>query len=300
MSSSTWTFGPGGVYTAVWDGVDTLTVTLTATGAFIESFSGQSLSSLVGQLQQFTQQPALPSAVSGQFLCVPSMYAPSSQVTLPVSTTTMAPFNPGTTVAAGSNSGEVSQIGSWAAPSAGVLDVTTTAGWPSSGTVAVATSTTPAIVTYTGTAGGNQLTGCTYVSGSPTGTVATGGAVALTSVALNTGSFTAPASGNVVVTASMALEISAGGNKVALGLAAAGTAAPLVAPATTVVLGNGSTASPAVAQFLVTGLTPGASYNLTLLGCATSATTATILAIGSTSTALGSAGSPVLLTVQAV
>jgi hypothetical protein len=39
-----WTFGPGGVYTASWDGVSKLTVTLTTGGAFVASFSGTSLS----------------------------------------------------------------------------------------------------------------------------------------------------------------------------------------------------------------------------------------------------------------
>ena len=55
---STWTFGPNGVYTASWDGSDTLTVTLTATGAFLESFSGQSLAALTqAALAGLTQQP---------------------------------------------------------------------------------------------------------------------------------------------------------------------------------------------------------------------------------------------------
>jgi hypothetical protein len=83
-----------------------------------------------------------------------------------------------TTVASGSNSGEISAIASWSAPSAGVLDVASSASLPTSGTVIVATSTTPATITYTGT-GSGTLTGCAYVSGSATGTVATGGSVTL-------------------------------------------------------------------------------------------------------------------------
>jgi len=82
-----------------------------------------------------------------------------------------------TTVAPGSNGGEISQVATWSSPSAGVLDVASTAGWPASGTITVATTDTPATVTYTGTAAG-QFTGCAYVSGSATGTVATGYAVA--------------------------------------------------------------------------------------------------------------------------
>ena len=83
----------------------------------------------------------------------------------------------GTTVASGSNGGTIANVASWANPSAGVLDVASVTGFPTSGTVYVAASgSTLAVVTYTGTAVG-QLTGCAYVSGSPAGTVATGGAV---------------------------------------------------------------------------------------------------------------------------
>ena len=82
-----------------------------------------------------------------------------------------------TTVASGSNGGEISAIASWSSPSAGVLAVASVSGYPSSGSIAVAaTGSTLAEVTYTGTATG-QFTGCAYVSGSATGTVSTGGAV---------------------------------------------------------------------------------------------------------------------------
>ena len=88
--------------------------------------------------------------------------------------------SPSTTVAAGSNTGEISTVAAWAFPSAGVLAVASSAQFPAGGgTVTVAASgPTTAIVTYTGTAAG-QLTGCAYVSGSATGTVSTGGAVTL-------------------------------------------------------------------------------------------------------------------------
>lgn len=85
----------------------------------------------------------------------------------------------GTTVAAGSNGGEISQIGNagWTTPSQGVLAVASTAGWATSGTLWVAASgSTVGQVTYTGVSG-NTFTGCAYVAGSATGTVATGGAV---------------------------------------------------------------------------------------------------------------------------
>lgn len=97
-----------------------------------------------------------------------------------------------TTVAAGSNGGEISQVATWSSPSAGVLDVGSTAGWLSSGTFTVATSTTTATCTYTGITG-TSLTGVAYVSGSATGTVATGGAV--TETGSNSGTAIYPGGG---------------------------------------------------------------------------------------------------------
>lgn len=88
-----------------------------------------------------------------------------------------------TTVAAGSNGGTISGIAAWATPAAGQLAVASTAGFPAAGTIYVATSTTVAQVTYTGTSGGNLLTGCAYVNGSAAGTVATGGSVVLATAA---------------------------------------------------------------------------------------------------------------------
>jgi Pectate lyase superfamily protein len=92
------------------------------------------------------------------------------------------PTFPSTTVASGSNGGSIHLIASWATPSAGVLSVASTTGFSiTGGTVNVAASgPTTAIVTYTGVSG-NTLTGCAYVSGSASGTVATGGAVTQTS-----------------------------------------------------------------------------------------------------------------------
>lgn len=80
-----------------------------------------------------------------------------------------------TTVAAGSNGGQISTIASWTAPSPGVLSAASTSGFPSAGTLIVQASgsATGAFVTYTGIAG-STFTGCAYVSGAATGTVATG------------------------------------------------------------------------------------------------------------------------------
>jgi hypothetical protein len=243
-------------------------------------------------------------AISGQYLCAPSVYAPSASgaaVLLSVGSTTLAAFNVvATTVASGSNTGEISTIASWAFPSAGVLDVATTAGWPASGTVTVAASgPTTAIVTYTGISGGNSLTGCAYVSGSATGTVATGGAVTLTSVTLQTNSFIAPASGQVIVQVSATSDISTSGNKLSLALTAAGTVTPVLGYVNTLGLTSQGNVLPFQATFSVL-VTPGSAYQLALVGATTSAGTAIIYAYGGTSTSLGIAGTPVIMTVQAV
>jgi hypothetical protein len=84
-----------------------------------------------------------------------------------------------TTVEAGSNGGTISNIGSWSAPSAGVLDVADSSQFTPSGQVQVHCSGhTNAIVSYTGLSSGGRFTGCQYVSGSPSGTVSTGDKVA--------------------------------------------------------------------------------------------------------------------------
>ena len=93
-----------------------------------------------------------------------------------------------TTVAAGSNGGTITNIASWGTPGAGILAVALTTNFPASGTAQVATSNTPAIISYTGIAAG-QLTGCAYVSGG-TGTVATGGAVTVMGAAAQNGAGT--------------------------------------------------------------------------------------------------------------
>ena len=95
-----------------------------------------------------------------------------------------------TTVAAGSNGGEISTIASWGATFGGngVLAVASTTGFPAAGTLSIAASgPTVALVTYTGTSGGNTFTGCAYVSGSATGTIATGGGVNLGITSANSG-----------------------------------------------------------------------------------------------------------------
>jgi glycine cleavage system H lipoate-binding protein len=236
---------------------------------------------------------------SGGYLCAPNAYAPSTRTALTVTTTTLAPWLPAaTTVASGSNGGEISQVASWSSPSGGVLDVASSAGFPASGTFTVATSSTTATCTYTGTAAG-QLTGVTYVSGSATGTVSTGGTVTLVSSAVSTGAFTAPASGSVVVTADFVMNESVNGDSVAFGLAAHGTVTPVIGDVITLTVPQTGNYHYTLV-FYVTGLTPGAGYQLDLLGAATSTTTATIEGQGQSSTAIQSAGAPAVMLVQAV
>lgn len=249
--------------------------------------------------------------VSGQYLCTPAQYVPAGQVIIQTTSATFASLNAtATTVASGSNGGEISTVASWAVPSAGVLDVASTAGWPSAGTFTVATSTTTATVTYTGVTSGS-LTGCAYVSGSATGTVATGGAVTLTVAgsasavpSVSTGPFTAPASGSVMATASAVTQVSSSGDQFGFGLAAHGTLTPMVGyiavfkdPATT-------QPTPKNMQFLVTGLTPGTSYNFDLMFVVAGGGTLSVYAQGQTGTtpnlANSGMGSPVVMSVQAV
>ena len=241
------------------------------------------------------------------FLCTPSSYAPASQTLLTVGSTTMAVPGITTTVASGSNGGEISAVASWSSPSNGVLDVASTTGFASTGTLlVVASGPTVAVVTYTGLSGGNSFTGCAYVSGSASGTVATGGFVSQASASplVSTGSFTAPASGDVLVTVSLVAELSAASTAVAFALAAHSTLTPLVSNVFNYKSTSATTGIAYNPTFLVTGLTPGSSYNFDLLACVASPATASIFALGTTSTtpSLGNAGSgsAVLMTVQAV
>ncbi len=123
------------------------------------------------------------------------------------------------------------------------------------------------------------------------------------STSINTGSFTAPASGNVIVRAAFA------GNGTlsayaAFGLAAHGTVSPLVGNEIVVELSTSDTTWWALA-FYVSGLTPGTSYNFDLLGCTTSSDSFTITAWGQASTTPtlsggGAPGAPVVMTVEGI
>lgn len=114
-----------------------------------------------------------------------------------------------------------------------------------------------------------------------------------------TGAFTAPASGSVLITLTCVMQTSAAGAIVGLALAAVGTVTPLFGPVAAA-QGLTTTAITVTAQFPVTGLTPGQSYQFDLLGAVTTADTAVIFALGGAGTALGAKGAPVIMTVQVI
>jgi hypothetical protein len=151
------------------------------------------------------------------------------------------------------------------------------------------------------------------VSGSATGTVATGGAVTLTgagtgAVALpniSTGSFTAPASGKVVVTATFVAQVSSDGDQCAFGLAAHGTLTPMVGYLTQFKFPGSAFPMPMSVSFLVTGLSAGSSYNFDLMfSIVSSSGTLTVYAMeqqtATPAFSSGTTGGPVLMTVQGV
>ena len=121
------------------------------------------------------------------------------------------------------------------------------------------------------------------------------------STSINTGSFVAPASGNVIVRAAF-MGGSAVGTFVAVGLAAHGTVTPIVANENVFQCWTSDTVAWNFA-FYVTGLTPGTSYNFDLLGAAsTGSFQITAFAVTSTTPTLSGAGvgGPVIMTVEAV
>jgi hypothetical protein len=123
--------------------------------------------------------------------------------------------------------------------------------------------------------------------------------VAVSSGNATTNSFIAPPSGNVIVTAKLVAGVSAAVN-LAFTLAAHGSVTPLC---NAEILREAGAATPReyVIPFLVTGLTPGNSYSLDLLFAVAGASTLTVYAYGTTSTApTGTNGGPVIMTVQAV
>lgn len=126
--------------------------------------------------------------------------------------------------------------------------------------------------------------------------------VAVSSANISTGAFTAPPSGNVLVTASFVSSCATAvtGNGVAL--AAHGTTTPLIGNTWEWLEPSITTVTPKTVPFLVTGLTPGTSYNLDLMaatGSAADAFTFYVGALNSTTLTAGNRTGPVTMTVQA-
>jgi hypothetical protein len=123
---------------------------------------------------------------------------------------------------------------------------------------------------------------------------------AFDSTHIQTGSFTAPASGSVIVSVTFSGTPGTTTEAVAFALAAHGTVTPVIGNVITSSTAVATNETPYALTFVVTGLTGGTAYNLDLLGaCASS--TFTINAAGQTSvTPTGTLGAPVTMIVQGV
>jgi hypothetical protein len=152
-----------------------------------------------------------------------------------------------------------------------------------------------------GTVSGSYLTAPTsYQPGTLTAlAVSSTTLAAFSSANVNTGSWAAPSSGSVVVTATFLLSMATANVNFSFGLAAHGGVTP-VCNAITSKISSAAIQLPYSASFVVTGLTPTSSYNFDLLGAIASGSMS-IQALGTTSaTPTGSAGAPVVMTVQAI
>jgi hypothetical protein len=172
----------------------------------------------------------------------------------------------------------------------------------------LAGSTSPVLngggnTTFTaGTIPGQILSTTSYAPGTLTTLTAAGTTfAALSSANVNTGTFTAPASGQVLVRASFVLNQQTATTVIGFALAAHGTVTPLVSNIVQGTPANTSAYAPTVTEFLVTGLTAGTSYQFDLLAATNNASDAiNIPAQSLTSTTLTSAkAAPVVMTVQA-
>jgi hypothetical protein len=126
---------------------------------------------------------------------------------------------------------------------------------------------------------------------------------AVSSANVNTGSFTAPASGAVVVTSSFVAEVSSVAFVVGFGLCQHGTTTPMIGNSVITKLAVAAQAQPVTTTFLVNSLTSGSAYTFDLM-YATAGGSVSVLAFANTSTAptLGTltTGAPVTMTVQGV
>jgi hypothetical protein len=120
----------------------------------------------------------------------------------------------------------------------------------------------------------------------------------------STGSFTAPASGNVLVSVTAVIQVSASGDQFSFGLAAHGTLTPMIGSNLTFKAPVTTQPSPYTMVFPVSGLTPGQSYNFDLMFCVNSAGTLSVYAYSQAATSpnLGNTGTggPIVMTVESV
>lgn len=135
-------------------------------------------------------------------------------------------------------------------------------------------------------------------------TTTSGTMSAVSSANVNTGSFVAPATGNVVVESAFVMQAAPNASALGFGLAAHGTSAPM-AGADTVWKEPATTQPfPHVVKSVVTGLTPGTSYNFDLMFAVAAGGTVTVFANAQSGTAPSlsnsGVGSPVIMTVQAI
>jgi hypothetical protein len=130
-------------------------------------------------------------------------------------------------------------------------------------------------------------------------TVSSATLAAFASGTVATNSFTAPATGAVMVDLTAVMDISSSTASTMLALAETGTVTPVLGGGTaTFQCAVGNTSFPVSTRFYVTGLTAGSAYTFDLLGAASSGDTATIFAFGGTALTVGSRGAPVIMTVQ--
>lgn len=145
-----------------------------------------------------------------------------------------------------------------------------------------------------------------YAPGTQTALTTTSGTMsAVSSANVNTGAFSAPPSGDVVVTASLVADVGTGAAQAfGFGLAAHGTSGPMVCNSVIVKEQTATLPRSYTLPFPVSGLSPGTSYNFDLMYCSAGGGSLSVLAIGQAGTApaltIGSNGAPVVMIVQAV
>jgi hypothetical protein len=155
---------------------------------------------------------------------------------------------------------------------------------------------------------GTLLAVTQYAPGSQTSITMTGTTTPAASMAawdstnINTGNFTAPSSGKVLVEVGFSAKASAAANSCVIGLCEHGTITPMVGVTSTLQVGAGNSVQSYSHRQLITGLTPGSTHNFDFMGaCFTNTATFILVAMGLTGTlTLVTAGGPVVMAVTAV